>query len=189
MFKTAVNRFPDDKESIVAALIKQIIHIGTDLYTPMGIQLPFLNLICNKTDANGKMDKLFLKQNVEKITKIISTGDLIKAGISYKIACLIDMIISTVHTLSYDENNGYPMELHSVKTRKILLYSNLIATGSNIIQVGFSAMLGDKNALQKFDFAGFVRCLYRLVTDQQYIAQIKQEFILNNFDKMIQGDM
>lgn len=50
-------------------------------------------------------------------------------------------------------------------------------------------MLGDKNALQKFDFAGFVRCLYRLVTDQQYIAQIKQEFILNNFDKMIQGDM
>lgn len=189
MFKNAVNRFPDDKESIVAALIKQIIHIGTDFYTPMGIQLPFLNLICNKTDANGKMDKLFLKQNVEKITKIISTGDLIKAGISYKIACLIDMIISTVHTLSYDENNGYPMELHSVKTRKILLYSNLIATGSNIIQVGFSAMLGDKNALQKFDFAGFVRCLYRLVTDQQYIAQIKQEFILNNFDKMIQGDM
>ena len=88
-----------------------------------------------------------------------------------------------------DEKRGSTMDLHSVKTRKILMYSNLIATSSNVIQVGISLAMGKANSLHNFDLGGFIHTLYRIATDTQFIAQIKQEFILNNFDKMIQGDM
>ena len=47
------------------ALIKQVIHIGTDLYTPKGIQIPGANLVLSK-------------KNAERLTKYISTGDIIK---------------------------------------------------------------------------------------------------------------
>lgn len=37
-------RVVEEPSAAAAALIKQIVHIGTDLYTPCGIQLPFANL-------------------------------------------------------------------------------------------------------------------------------------------------
>ena len=94
-----------------------------------------------------------------------------------------------MHSFTFDEKSGSTMDLHSVKTRKILMYSNLIATSSNVIQVGISLAMGKANSLHNFDLGGFIHTLYRIATDTQFIAQIKQEFILNNFDKMIQGDM
>ena len=103
----------------------------------------------------------------------------------YDLECLSNIFTYTGYRPK--ENKYYQYVICPWRNDSKELFKHL--TSDNIIQVGFSAMLGDKNALQKFDFAGFVRCLYRLVTDQQYIAQIKQEFILNNFDKMIQGDM
>ena len=189
MIKHSIDRYPDDVQSIGAAFIKQIIHIGTDLYTPMGIELPFLNLIFNSTDTKSTMGKLLAKANVEKLTKIISTGDVLKAGISFKVACFIDYLIGLLHSFTFDEKSGSTMDLHSVKTRKILMYSNLIATSSNVIQVGISLAMGKANSLHNFDLGGFIHTLYRIATDTQFIAQIKQEFIFNNFDKMIQGDM
>ena len=128
------------------------------------------------------MGKLLAKANVEKLTKIISTGDVLKAGISFKVACFIDYLIGLLHSFTFDEKSGSTMDLHSVKTRKILMYSN-------VIQVGISLAMGKANSLHNFDLGGFIHTLYRIATDTQFIAQIKQEFILNNFDKMIQGDM
>ena len=73
MLKSAIERTMDEPSAFVASLIKQIIHIGTDLYTPCGIQIPAANLILSNSEA-------------EKLTKYISTGDLIKVGASAKFA-------------------------------------------------------------------------------------------------------
>ena len=40
MLKEMIERTKDQPSALVASLIKQIIHIGTDLYTPCGIQIP-----------------------------------------------------------------------------------------------------------------------------------------------------
>ena len=113
-------RITDEPVAFVAALIKQIIHIGTDMFTTYGIQFPGANLILSNT-------------NVERITKNVGFGDIVKVGISAVIAELINAIIRTLHTLVHDMGDGIEPELYKVRTRKIILYSNAIATGSNVI--------------------------------------------------------
>lgn len=45
MLWRASNRVIEEPSAAAASLIKQVIHIGTDLFTPCGIQLPFANIV------------------------------------------------------------------------------------------------------------------------------------------------
>ena len=51
MLSAAGKRFEDDKKSVVAAVIKQLIHIATDLYTPCGITLPGAGLVLSNSSV------------------------------------------------------------------------------------------------------------------------------------------
>lgn len=175
MLKKAVERLDGDINSVVAAIIKQIIHIGTDMYTPCGIQFPGANLLLSK-------------QNTERLTKYISTGDIVKIGTSAGLATMINTIISAIHMMMYDENKYRSQELYSVKTRKIILYSNLIASTSNVIWVGENMIAGNEGAIKQLDIGGLIITLHRLMTDAKFIRQVKEEFIFGGFNKMIQGD-
>ena len=175
MFEEAIRRTIEQPEAFVASLIKQIIHIGTDLYTPCGIQLPAANLILSKA-------------NTEKLTQYVNTGDLIKIGASAKVAEFINTIISTVHMLMYDPQGKYDRDIYNVRTRKIIMYSNLIATGSNVLWVGGNMLAGNEGAIRQLDFGGLIITLNRLTKDPDYIRKIKEEFVFGEFRKKIQGD-
>lgn len=169
------DRIINEPNAFVAAMIKQIIHIGTDMFTTAGIQFPSANLIMSNT-------------NVEKITKQIGWGDLVKVGTSAKIAELINTVISTLHTLIHDFTDGISNEIYNVRTRKIILYSNAIATGSNVIWSGVNIMAGDKAQIKNLDIGGLLVILKRLRSDTEYIRKIKEEFVFDGFNKMIQGE-
>lgn len=175
MIKNAIERTKDQPSAFVASLIKQIIHIGTDLYTPCGIQIPTANLFL----SHGQ---------VEKLTKYISTGDIIKIGTSAKLAELINLLISTLHTLMYDESIDKSRDLYSVRTRKIIMYSNIIASSSNVIWVAGNMLTGNETAIKQLDIGGLIVTIKRILTDTAYIQQIKEEFVFGGFNKMIQGE-
>lgn len=175
MLKEVINRTLDEPSALVAALIKQIIHIGTDLYTPCGIQIPGANLLLSNTE-------------VEKLTQYVSMGDLIKVGASAGVTELINMLISTIHLLMYDSTSGLTRDVYSVKTRKIIMYSNIIATTSNLIWVGANMMSGNEAAIRQLDLGGLMITIKRLISDKEYIRRIKVEFVLGGFNKMIQGE-
>lgn len=175
MFNEMISRTKDQPSAFVAALIKQIIHIGTDLYTPCGIQIPGANLILSNAE-------------VEKLTNYISAGDIIKIGTSAKLAELINLLISTLHTLMYDSTITISRELYSVRTKKIIMYSNAIATGSNVLWVGENMLAGNEGAIKQLDIGGLIVTIKRLLTDTEYIRQIKEEVVFGGFGKMIQGD-
>ena len=175
MLQQSIERTKDQPSAFVASLIKQIIHIGTDLYTPCGIQIPGANLILSNTQ-------------VEKMTSYISAGDIIKVGASAKLAELINLLISTLHTLMYDTSMSISRNLYSVKTRKIIMYSNIIATGSNVLWVGGNMLAGNEGAIKQLDIGGLIVTIKRLMSDTEYIRQIKEEFVFGGFNKMIQGD-
>ncbi len=164
----ASQRFENDKKAVVAALIKEIIHLGTDLYTPAGIQFPGSNLILSKT-------------NVEKLTKMVSYGDLIKISTSAKISEMINLVICIFHTLTYDENNDGDARLFNFRTRKILDYSEAMATGSSLITTGIRHYAGDDKAIKDFDFGGLLILLQRIWTDVPYMKELKREFIFSNY--------
>lgn len=175
MLYKSMQRIKEQPEVLVASLIKQIIHIGTDLYTPKGIQFPGANLVLSNT-------------NIERITKYISTGDIIKVGSSASLASLINLIISTVHTLLCRDIEELARDVYNARTKKIILYSNTIATSSNIIWVGANVAAGDKTQLRNLDIGGLMMAVKRLLTDPAYIRKIKEEFIFGQFDQLIQGD-
>ena len=175
MLQQAIERTKEQPSAFVASLIKQIIHIGTDLYTPCGIQIPGANLILSNSQ-------------VEKLTRYISSGDIIKIGTSAKLAELINLLVSTLHTLMYDTAMQISREEYSVRTRKIIMYSNIIATGSNVLWVGGNMLMGNEGAIKQLDIGGLLVTLKRLTTDTEYIQQIKEEFVLGKFKNMIQGD-
>ena len=175
MFNKSIERTIEDPKVFVASLIKQIIHIGTDLYTPCGIQIPGANLILSNKET-------------EKLTQYISTGDLLKIGTSAKISQLINNIITVFHNLLYDEKKYSSREVYNIKTKKIILYSNLIATSSNVIWVGSNVYYGNKKVIKDLDIGGMLVTLYHLIYDVRYIQKIKEEFVLKGFKNMIKGN-
>ena len=173
--KAASSRLDNDATSIVAALIKQVIHIGTDLYTPCGIQIPGANLILDN-------------KYTEELTKYISAGDIIKFGMSYQIYNLINILISSVHMLTCPSTNHREKELYHVKTMKILEYSNIIATGSDVIIHAVQAYFGKAKALKEIDFAGLIGTIIMLFKDETIKRKIKGEFILGEYERIVVGD-
>lgn len=175
MLKNTIERTKEQPSAFVASLIKQIIHIGTDLYTPCGIQIPGANLILSNSE-------------VEKLTQYISTGDIIKIGTSAKLAELINLLISTLHMLMYDSSSVVSRDVYNVRTRKIIMYSNLIATGSNVLWVAGNMMAGNEGVVKQLDIGGLIITLKRLMTDAEYIRKVKEEFVFGGFNQMIQGE-
>ena len=174
MLQHVVKRMKEEPNAVVAALIKQIIHIGTDMYTPSGIQLPGANLILTNTE-------------VERITEIISTGDLVKISASAGLAEVINLIIGTLHSLMYSPTMSVSRELYSVRTRKIINISNAIATGSNVIWVSVNMLSGNSSAVRYLDLAGLLVLLKKIAYDKEYIRAIKEEYIFGNFREQIRG--
>ena len=175
MLDSAICRLEDDTESVVAALIKQVRHIKSDLFTPFGIQIPAENLILQN-------------DTVQEITKNLSMGDFIKVGASSGIAVLINLSIGVLHALTYDESKDGSKDLFAVKTKKIISISNTIATTSNLIWVGANIYGGDKTQIRNLDWGGLLVALYNLTHNAEYIRKIKEEYVIGNFNKLIQGD-
>ena len=69
-----------------------------------------------------------------------------------------------------------------------LMYSNIIASTSNVIWVGGNMIAGNEGAIKELDIGGLIVTLHRLMTDTKFIRQVKEEFIFGGFNKMIQGD-
>ena len=73
-------------------------------------------------------------------------------------------------------------KLYEVKTRKILSYSNLIASSSNLAVVSIT------KDMKLLDLGGLGVTIYRLITDKKFIRQIKEEFIFGNYRDLIMGE-
>ena len=68
------------------------------------------------------------------------------------------------------------------------MYSNVIATGSNIIWVAGNMAAGNESEIKQLDIGGLIVTIKRLLTDTEYIRQIKEEFVFGGFNKLIQGE-
>ncbi len=165
MFQAVLERFQEDKKAIVASIIKQTIHIATDLYTPKGIQFPMANLVLSKN-------------NVEKITEYVSMGDVIKIWASSRIANFINFLIGTIHTLLYDENVDNSIDIYSVRTSKIIYLSNSIATSSNIILTAFKAYTQNNILpLKELDIGGLFVAISSIFKSKKLQESIRREYL------------
>ena len=181
MFSKVGERIKEDKIAVALALIKQIIHIGTDLYTPKGIQIPGANLVLSK-------------KNAENLTRYINTGNIIKVTSSAIIATVINFIISILHNLLYNETSDISRELYNVRTQKILKVSNIIAESLNIAYVGANIGIGMytgnstliKEGVKRIDLGGYIVAVHQIVKSSLVQEKIRREYLENRlYDKFL----
>lgn len=105
-----------------------------------------------------------------------------------RLATFIDLIIATVHGLLYDEKYCDTKDIYKVKTKKIIKYSNLIASTSNVIWGGVNMHIGNKNAIRDLDIGGLLNTIRRMYSDKTFVRQIKEEFVFGEFNQLIHGE-
>lgn len=169
----------EDIHRLPAAIFRQGIHLKSDKYTTLGLPIPILGVFSEELAGNlyrAQYDNLCLFKDLKKIGK------------SASYSTMINMIISLIHGLYYDPLKYDNRDLYEVKTRKILSYSNTIASSSNVIYVAINAYLGNEDAIKNLDIGGLLITIYRLISDSKFIRQVKEEFIFGGFNKLIQGE-
>ena len=157
---------------IALAVGKHAVHLASDAFTKMGLPIPIVNSL------SPELTEIMIKNGI----------DIYSVSRGIALAQFINLLIANVHGLFYDESIHGERKLYQVKTRKILSYSNTIASVSNVIQAAFRQfVLNDPDALKSLDIGGFIVTLYRLVSDYHFIKQVKFEFLEKEFYNTVMG--
>ena len=90
-------------------------------------------------------------------------------GASFVVTKIIDIIISLTHGLF--RKNDEDKDFYEVRTRKILLISNSIASTSTIINTAIT-----KNP-KNLDIGSLLNTITHLFSDVRFIMRIKKEFV------------
>lgn len=172
MIRESYEWIKDDFLNLPAALFAQAQHLKSDEYTKMGLPVPIISSI------NEEFASKLYKSNYDALC---FARDLKIVGASFIISRIFDLIISLVHGFFRKENE--PIDLFEVRTRKILLISNSIASTSTIINATITR--NPKN----LDIGSLLNTVTRLFTDVRFIAKIKQEFINSEISDRLEKEI
>lgn len=156
-----------DPMLLTAATVRQAIHFGSDYFTKQGLPVPLVATV------NNDLAKAMIAKGHIDMWSIMRGAAL---------SALINQLIATIHRLFYNEEQDGTLSMYEIRTRKILSYSNIVATNSNIL---ITALTKD---LSKLDVGGAMVTLYRLVSDYKFIHEIKREFLKNEFFNVVVGE-
>lgn len=179
--KVLHNTGGDGRARVAAALAKEIIHLKSDVYSKKSLPLPILTSISPELAG-------WLAEHGVDCANVLYVGQQLKTiGKQAMYSVLINYIISLFHGLFYNGNSDKERKLYEVRTRKILTYSNLVATAFNLGKCGLEAFNGDyKKAFEDLDLGGLCVTVYRVITDTEFINQVRHEFVIGEFEKEFQ---
>ena len=176
MFHEVYESLGEDKFRLPAALFAQYAHLKSDAFTERGLPIPLLDTF--SPELAGKLYS-------EQYDALRLAQDIARVGTQASFSIFINMIISLLHGFFYDPNKDFRRDLYEVRTRKILLFSNAIATSINLAYVGVNAYTGNVGtALKKLDLGGLLVTLWRLFSDIRFITRVKEQFINEELEKV-----
>ncbi len=161
-----------DKMNLPAAIFAQGAHLKSDVYSKRGLPVPVLSTI-NESFATELYKSQYDALCFARDAKFVAGS----AGISI----ILDMIIGLIHTLFYDSKKEPDRHLYEVRTKKILLISNMIATSSSVIAACIT-----ENPKQ-LDIGGLLVTIAHLFSDVRFIARVKQEFVESQIQERVQA--
>ena len=167
MFERAVSYSMNDPQLLAVSIARQAIHFGSDYFTKQGLPIPGVAMVDNDLAK-------------EMITSWHIDMWSVTRGMALSV--FINQLISIIHKLFYDGNTEMDQKLYNVRTRKIVTYSDLVASSTNL---GYVAITHD---MQKLDIGGIAVTIYNMITNKKYIKQVKEEFIFGSYREMIMGD-
>lgn len=154
------------QKSIVGmALIKEINHLKSDIYSKNSLPLPFVSAISPKFAS-------------ELASYGLDMANILTVGKQATYSIAINTVIAMIHKLFFAKDSETDERLYKARTKKIILYSNILATSSNLIVTAFS---GD---FKKLDIGGALVTLSRIFFDERFIEKLKYEFINEEITKI-----
>lgn len=166
MLNKAVQYAREDPKLLGASVARQAIHYGSDVLTKQGLPIPLI-----MTANNDLAKEMIIKYHIDTLNILRSAG----------IAAFINQLIFSIHRLFYNEDKDGTPAMYEVRTRKILSYSNLLASTSNVIVTAFT------KDFSKLDIGGVLVTIYRLISDYNFINEIKRDFIKNELYNQVVG--
>lgn len=168
----------------VAAFIKARMHLDSDR-SVNGLTIPFLEIF---TSPDKAMELSQYGYNAANLNLVIKGAAKQAAG-----SILINFIIGMIHGYLCRYEEGTELIYTQVRTRKVLLISNLIATSSNVIAMAVLGIVSAYTqnakaaefAYKHTDIGGAIVTLYRTFTDLDFIERVRDEFIKKQMDAEI----
>ncbi len=155
--------------NLPASLFCQAQHFKSDAFTKRGLPVPILTTI-DESFASKLYNEHYDALCFARDTKIV--------GNSLVVSRFIDLIIVVLH--GFFRLPDESPELFEVRTRKILLISNSIASSSSILATFISKQL------TTLDIGGVLSTISHIFSDMNFISKIKHEFIMNEIDQKLQ---
>lgn len=162
IFRHIANRLNEEgKEGWITlgcALLKEIVHLFSDLPSKQSLPIPVISAF--SPDLARKLSLYGL-----------NTGTIVQGGFA---VMLINWLIGFIHGLCKGKNEDE--QLYIVRTRKIIMYSDMFSTCSDLGYSLFLAYMGDKNTMRKFDLGGYLVTLYQISHNSNVISAVEREF-------------
>lgn len=166
-----IDQIESDQYKLPAAVFRQALHYKSDMYTKDGLPVPLLGVF-NETLAGNLYSSQYDFLCFVRDSKI--------EAYSVMLSIIINMVIGLIHGLYYDEKRDGDRNLFEVRTRKILLYSNVLASTGNA-----AVAVMTRNA-KSLDVGGLLVTISRLYSDSRFIARAKEAFIQERLDNNLQ---
>ena len=164
MLEHAVSYSINDPKLLAVSVAKQAVHFGSDYFTKQGLAVPFVSTL-----DNNLAQQMLSKWHIDMwgITRGAALAEF------------INQLIAMIHHLFCEGTTDRERKLYEVRTRKILSYSNLIASSSN------AAIVAITHDMTKFDVGGISVTIWRLIHNRKFIRQVKEDFIFGTYREMI----
>lgn len=178
-----LNEGLEGKVLMATSLAKEIKHLQSDIGSKDSLPFPIISRI------SPQLASEMAKYGVD-------FGNTVQVGKQGLWAAAINIIIAMLHRLLFALTDDQDQNLYEVRTRKILSYSNAIASSSNLLAVGVAevaafytgnADLAGKG-LRYLDVGGLVVTTHRLLTDKKFVSEIKREFLANRWYEIVMNN-
>ncbi len=156
---------PEGFKKVGAAFVRELLHLRSDVNTHHSLPLPVVSVLDAKF-ASELASYGFDLANVLTVAKQVA------------LARMINSFIAMYHFSFYD--GGISEDLYKVKTKKIICYSNVIASGVNLAEVGLT-----KN-FKLLDIGGIANTIFELVTSIKFMKKVKRDFIFGSYDAALE---
>lgn len=170
IFRDSYLSIKEDKLRLPAAVFKQFVHLESDAFTKQGLPVPIIEAFSE--DLAGKLYK-------KEYDSLCLLRDIKTVGYQAVVSVVINMLITLIHGLFYNKDKDGERNIYEVRTRKVLLYSNSLASVGNI---AYSAATQDWG---KLDVGGIIVTITRLFSDIKFITKVKKEFIEKEMDQRL----
>ena len=162
----------EGKKIIGVSILKEIQHLRSDVYSKNSLPFPGISAI----------DPVFAG---ELAKRGLDMANVLDVGKQFTYSWLIDSLISFAHRLFYDAAIDVNERLYEVRTRRIMVYSNLLASASNVIAASLMNSIG-ANGTKIIDWGGYINTIRHIAMDSKYIREVKEDFLKNElYDRIV----